>query len=78
VPAAIARAYYHALEPPCGPTFVSIPIDDWGKACAPLTLRSIVADNPGNPEAIAAAGQRLAAATSPALIVAAGVGRDNA
>src|SRR6478735_4154707 len=29
VPAAIARAYYVAMQPPCGPTFVSIPIDDW-------------------------------------------------
>jgi benzoylformate decarboxylase len=29
VPAAIARAYHVAMEPPCGPTFVSIPIDDW-------------------------------------------------
>ena len=29
VPAAIARAYYTAMQPPCGPTFVSVPIDDW-------------------------------------------------
>jgi benzoylformate decarboxylase len=29
VPAAIARAYYVAMEPPCGPTFVSVPVDDW-------------------------------------------------
>src|SRR5713101_5259856 len=29
VPAAIARAYYTAMQPPCGPTFVSIPADDW-------------------------------------------------
>ena len=29
VPAAIARAYYVAMQPPCGPTFVSMPIDDW-------------------------------------------------
>ena len=29
VPAAIARAYYIAMQPPCGPTFVSVPIDDW-------------------------------------------------
>ena len=29
VPAAIARAYYVAMQPPCGPTFVSVPIDDW-------------------------------------------------
>ena len=32
VPAAIARAYYVAMQPPCGPTFVSVPIDDWTHA----------------------------------------------
>src|SRR5262252_2788182 len=31
VPAAIARAYYTAMQPPCGPTFVSIPVDDWDR-----------------------------------------------
>jgi benzoylformate decarboxylase len=78
VPLAIARAYYMALEPPCGPTFVSIPIDDWDKPCEPVALRSIAPDNPGDPQAIARAGDRLAAAKSPALVVAAGVGRDDA
>ncbi len=29
VPAAIARAYYVAMQPPRGPTFVSVPLDDW-------------------------------------------------
>src|ERR1700691_2670862 len=28
VPAAIARAYYAAMQPPRGPAFVSIPVDD--------------------------------------------------
>ena len=36
VPAAIARAYYVAMQPPCGPTFVSIPVDDWDRADRPL------------------------------------------
>src|SRR5882757_8276465 len=31
VPAAIARAYYTAMQPPAGPTFVSIPVDDWDR-----------------------------------------------
>src|SRR5205085_7363840 len=60
------------------PTFVSIPIDDWDKPCEPVALRSILADNPGNPEGIARVRERLAAARSPVLVVAAGVGRDNA
>ncbi len=29
VPHAIARAIHHASLPPCGPAFVSIPMDDW-------------------------------------------------
>ena len=35
VPAAIARAYYVAMQPPCGPTFVSVPIDDWTRSTQP-------------------------------------------
>jgi benzoylformate decarboxylase len=78
VPASIARAFYIAMEPPCGPTFVSIPIDDWDKECEPITLRSVVTGNPGHPEAIAGVAGRLAAAKNPVLVVAAGVGRDDA
>ena len=36
VPAAIARAYYVAMQPPCGPTFVSVPIDDWTHPTQPV------------------------------------------
>jgi benzoylformate decarboxylase len=32
VPAALARAYYIAMQKPCAPTFVSIPADDWDKS----------------------------------------------
>ncbi len=32
VPAALAHAYYTAMQRPCGPTFVSVPMDDWGVA----------------------------------------------
>src|SRR5260370_11964006 len=37
VAAAIARAYYTAMQLPRGPTFLSIPVDDWDRICAPLT-----------------------------------------
>src|SRR5258708_5450817 len=36
VPAALARAYYIAMQPPRGPTLVSIPVDDWDRLRAPL------------------------------------------
>src|ERR1700730_1851766 len=32
VPAAIERAYHIAMQPPCGPVFVSVPVDDWDRA----------------------------------------------
>src|SRR3979411_1710023 len=41
VPAAIARAYYVAMQPPCGPTFVSVPIDDWTHQTQAIEARSI-------------------------------------
>ena len=31
VPAAIMRAYAAALQPPAGPVFLSVPLDDWDK-----------------------------------------------
>ncbi len=39
VPAAIMRAYAMALQPPCGPVFVSIPLDDWDR---PALGRAVV------------------------------------
>src|SRR5882672_10176369 len=36
VPAAIARAYYMAMQAPRGPTLVSIPVDDWDRDCTRL------------------------------------------
>jgi benzoylformate decarboxylase len=52
VPTAIARAYYTSMQKPCGPTFVSIPIDDWNVAAQMPRLRTVsrdVAPDPGAP-----------------------------
>lgn len=35
VPAAFMRAYITALQPPAGPVFLSIPMDDWDKEALP-------------------------------------------
>ncbi|MGI4877532.1 MAG: benzoylformate decarboxylase [Janthinobacterium lividum] len=78
VPAAIARAYLIAMEPPCGPTFVSIPVDDWDHECDHLVPRRMTARNPGDPDALRDIAVTLAAATSPAIVVGAGVARDDA
>src|SRR5271163_5154397 len=49
VPAAIARAYYAAMQPPRGPAFVSIPVDDWDRPCAPLGARKVSSRVAGDP-----------------------------
>jgi benzoylformate decarboxylase len=41
VPAAIARGYYMATQPPMGPVFISIPMDDWLHACPDLAVREV-------------------------------------
>src|SRR5688572_9504133 len=78
VPAAIARAYYLAMQPPRGPTFVSVPIDDWDRSCLPLQLRQVSRSVCGDPALLAEAAQALSHAHRPVIIVAASVARDDA
>jgi benzoylformate decarboxylase len=78
VPAAIARAYYVAMQPPCGPTFVSVPIDDWSRQTQPIEARNVsreFAPDAGAMKALAAA---LAASKHPALVIGPGVDRAQA
>jgi benzoylformate decarboxylase len=56
VPAAIARAYYLAMQPPCGPTFVSVPVDDWDRSTEPLSPRDVSTIVRGAPEPLARLG----------------------
>src|SRR5581483_4055063 len=44
VPAAIARAYYSAMQAPRGPTFVSVPVDDWDRHWSPIEPREVSRD----------------------------------
>src|SRR5215471_5338880 len=78
VPAAIARAYYVAMQPPCGPTFVSIPVDDWDRACEPVAARQVSNAIRGAPEFLAQVGDALDRARRPAFVVGAAVDRDGA
>jgi benzoylformate decarboxylase len=78
VPAAIARAYYVAMQPPCGPTFVSVPVDDWDRACEPVSARQVSSAIRGAPELLAQVGDALDRAKRPALVVGAAVDRDGA
>jgi benzoylformate decarboxylase len=78
VPAAIARAYHVAMQPPCGPTFVSIPIDDWDHPAQPITARSVSRELGPDPQAMKALAAALAASKHPALVVGPAVDRAEA
>lgn len=78
VPLALARAYYIAMQPPCGPVLVSIPADDWerpAEVVEPRIVSSAIRPEPGVLEQI---GNALDASRRPAFVVGAGVDRDGA
>jgi len=78
VPAAVARAYYLAMQPPRGPTFVSIPVDDWDQQTELLPARQVSTALRGAPDLLALLGDALDHAQRPALVVGSGVDRDGA
>ena len=78
VPAAIARAYYTAMQPPYGPTFVSVPSDDWAKSAQSLKARSVTRELSPDPDAIKGLAEALAASQHPAFVVGPGVDRAQA
>ena len=78
VPAAIARAYYTAMQPPCGPTFVSIPIDDWTHPAQPVSARQVTREIGPDPQGMKALAAALSESQNPALVVGPGVDRAEA
>jgi benzoylformate decarboxylase len=78
VPAAIARAYYVAMQPPCGPTFVSVPIDDWTRPTQPVEARKVSREFGPDLEAMKALVKALSESMRPALVVGPGIDRAQA
>ena len=73
VPAAIAQGIHRASLPPKGPTFVSIPMDDWTAEIADedvrfVATRTVTGRAGANPETVAALARRLEAASKPVLV----------
>ncbi len=66
------------MQPPRGPTFVSIPVDDWDRRCAPPAPREASAAIAGDPALLARAAAALTAARHPLIVVGASVARDGA
>ncbi|MBR1148561.1 benzoylformate decarboxylase [Bradyrhizobium sp. AUGA SZCCT0431] len=78
VPAAIARAYYVAMQPPCGPTFVSVPVDDWTRPTQPVEARQVSRELGPDPAAMKALVSALTDSKRPALVVGPSVDRAEA
>jgi benzoylformate decarboxylase len=78
VPAAIARAYYVAMQPPCGPTFVSVPIDDWTHQTQPVEPRSVSRELGPDVGAMRALALALTRSKRPAFVVGPAVDRAQA
>ena len=73
VPAAIARAYYTAMQEPMGPTFVSVPVDDWDKAADLIEPREVISRSRPDADAVARIAAALAGSRSPAIVIGANV-----
>src|SRR6476659_8581496 len=73
VPLALARAVHVSSLPPKGPSFVSIPMDDWNAevddgAVARAIARSVSGRAMADPELIGSLADRLAKARNPAMV----------
>jgi benzoylformate decarboxylase len=69
VPGAIMRAYAIALQPPAGPVFVSIPLDDWDQpALGDAVVRSVSSRFSPDPERVALFAERIQKAKNPVLV----------
>jgi benzoylformate decarboxylase len=72
VPLALVRAFVTALTPPMGPTFVSIPVDDWDRECEMPVLPELSLRTLPSPEGIDRIAEMLNAAENPALVIGTG------
>ncbi|MGA7159140.1 MAG: benzoylformate decarboxylase [Acidobacteriaceae bacterium] len=69
VPRAIMRAYALALQPPAGPVFVSIPLDDWDKtALGTADVRTVSSRVAPDPDRIKEFAKRISSAKNPVLV----------
>src|SRR3954451_2714006 len=69
VPGAIMRAYATAVQPPAGPVYVSIPLDDWDQpALGDAVVRSLSLRYSPDPERVALFADRIKKSKNPVLV----------
>lgn len=78
VPAAIARGYHLAMQPPRGPVFISIPMDDWNKPCQPVAARRVSPIVGPDPAALDEVARAIDASRKLALIAGSQIEEDGA
>ena len=78
VPAAIARGYHLAMQPPMGPVFISIPMDDWNHDCSPCVARRVSQTVAPSEAELRKATEALHPARRLAIVVGAQIEEDNA
>ncbi|TWH68576.1 thiamine pyrophosphate-binding protein [Micromonospora olivasterospora] len=79
IPAAFMRAYATAVQPPAGPVFLSLPLDDWDQpaAGAPV-VRTVATRYAPDPQRLREFADAVAASRSPALVLGSAVDRAGA
>ena len=76
VPAAFMRAIATALQPPAGPVFLSLPLDDWTKACqGPAVVRTVATRVAPDLTRLSEFADAIRDASAPVLVYGGGVAR---
>jgi benzoylformate decarboxylase len=69
VPGAIMRAYLTAIQPPAGPVYVSIPLDDWDQpALGEAVIRTASSCYSPDPDRLASFAEKIKKSKNPVLI----------
>ena len=74
VPAAFMRAIATAVQPPAGPVFLSLPLDDWDRPCAgPAVVRAVATRVAPDPVRLREFAEVIRHASDPVLIYGAAI-----